>query len=101
VVLQEVGYPATPLLSSETAQADFVRNVFAAWRSTSSAIPFLSFFPMHDFPPELFEGAGDYYKDPDNERLRAFISSVGLRKLDGTPRPSWSQFVAGATALRP
>ena len=100
VVLQEVGYPATSLISSETAQADFVSNVFTAWRSTSRAIPFLSLFPMHDFPPELFEGAGDYYKDPDNERLRAFVGSVGLRTLDGTPRPAWSRFVTGANALR-
>ncbi len=101
VVLQEVGYPASELFASEVRQADFVRNVFAAWRSSGRRIPFLSFFQMHDFPQEVMRSAGEYYNESNADRIRAFISTLGLRTCDGTPRLAWRALAENAKRFTP
>jgi hypothetical protein len=91
LVLQEVGYPAALLNnSSEAKQAAFVTNVFAAWKNANDRIPFLNYFLLHDFTQAMCDDFGAYYGLPDVASFEAFLCSLGLRKVDGTPRQAWS-----------
>lgn len=97
LLLQEVGYPASPdNLSSEAQQAQFVSNVFAAWRAADGRIPFLNFFLLHDFPQQTCDAFGTYYGLPNVPTFKAFLCSLGLRQVDGTPRQAWSTLVTEA-----
>jgi hypothetical protein len=91
LLLQEVGYPAaTANLSSEAMQAQFVSNVFAAWKAANGKIPFLNYFLLHDFTQQMCDDFGVYYGAPSDTSFKAFLCSLGLRKDDGTPRAAWS-----------
>lgn len=93
LVLQEVGYPSAAANgSSEAMQAQFVTNVFAAWRASNGKIPFLNYFVLHDFTQQMCDDFGVYYGLPGNASFKAFLCSLGLRKDDGTPRAAWSVF---------
>jgi hypothetical protein len=101
LVLQEVGYPSAPeLASSEEAQARFVGEVFAAWRAIGAAIPFLSFFLLHDLPRSMCEDLSRYYGAGGDAGFTAFLCTLGLRHRDGTPKPAWTAFSRGASELR-
>ncbi|MDZ7631406.1 MAG: hypothetical protein U5K74_08675 [Gemmatimonadaceae bacterium] len=53
VVLQELGYPASPTNgSSEAQQAAFFTDAIAQWRARSARMPFASLFLLHDFTPQ-------------------------------------------------
>jgi hypothetical protein len=91
LVLQEVGYPAAAEnMSSEGMQAQFVSNVFGAWKAAGGKIPFLNFFLLHDFTPQMCDDFAAYYGAPTNSSFKAFLCSLGLRQDDGTPRAAWS-----------
>jgi hypothetical protein len=100
LILQEVGYPTSPLLGSTgQKQADFVANVYSAWRAESGHIPFLNFFVLHDFTPKMCDDFTAYYELPYNANFYEFLCSLGLRKADGTPKPGWKAFVDGASGI--
>lgn len=102
LILQEVGYPAAESWgSSEADQADFVRNVFKAWDADAVHIPFLSYFAMGDFSDELCKGFMTYYGLPDQQVFYDFLCTLGLLKVDGTPRQAWQAFVDGGNAMHP
>lgn len=97
VVLQEVGYASSPLLgSSESDQAAFVGNVFQAWRAAGKRMPFLSYFLLHDFTPEVCSALANYYGDPNDPNFQAYLCTLGLRHTDGTPKAGWQTFVTTA-----
>jgi hypothetical protein len=97
LILQEVGYPTSRRLgSSEQSQAEFVSNVYAAWKMQSDSIPFLNFFVMHDFTPEMCDNFRTYYGLPYNANFYEFLCSLGLRNVDGTPKLGWEAFEDGA-----
>jgi hypothetical protein len=97
LVLQEVGYPSDPRLSSsEGAQAAFVGAVFAAWRAAGTRIPLLNWFALHDFTPELCRQLDAYYGAPGDPNFGAFLCSLGLRRVDGTAKPAWPALVTAA-----
>jgi len=99
LVLQEVGYPTSATLSSnEAQQARFVNNVYTAWSANSAAIPFLNYFALHDFSPAQCDQWGAYYGLPNDVNFKAYLCSLGLRQLDGTPKQGWQAFVDGARA---
>ncbi len=94
VVIQEAGYPASDSLgSTEGQQATFVRNLFSAWYAQRGRIPFLNYFLLHDFPPDLCDSLAGYYGLAGNRNFREYLCSLGLRKADGTPRAAWEVFV--------
>jgi hypothetical protein len=102
LVLQEVGYPTSPVLaSSEQKQADFVANVYAAWRANAGQIPFLNFLALHDFTPQMCDDLAKYYGLRFNKNFYEYLCTLGLRKVDGTPKPGWKAFVDGAAAMGP
>lgn len=97
LVLQEVGYPAAPsLASSEEKQAAFVSNVFAAWKANPGRIPFLNFFLLHDLTSKICSDLASYYGVSGSQDFYDFLCTLGLRKVDGTPRPAWNAFVTEA-----
>jgi hypothetical protein len=97
LVLQEVGYPASPVNgSSEAAQAEFVRNVFTAWQANGDRIPFLNVFVLHDFTAATCDSLVAYYHIANPAPSKAFFCSLGLRKTDGSPRAAWQALVDGA-----
>ncbi len=100
VVVQELGYPAATLLgSSEADQAAFVANALERWQVIGGdAMPFLSFFMLHDFSQPMCDDFASYYGLGGDERFAAYLCSVGLRSNDGTPKPAWSALVDGAAA---
>jgi hypothetical protein len=101
VVLQEVGYPSSAYLaSSESLQADFVGSAFQAWETFGSQMPFLNFFLLHDFSESDCDQFVAYCGFPSDQNLHAFLCSIGLRRVDGTPKLAWSAFVDGAANLK-
>ncbi len=101
LLLQEVGYPAAGSLgSSEAIQADFVRNVFKAWDTDARHIPFLSYFALGDFSDDLCKTLASYYGLPDQQNFYDYLCTLGLLKVDGTPRQAWQAFVEGGSALK-
>jgi hypothetical protein len=98
LLMQEVGYPAAvENMSSEALQAQFVSNVFTAWKAAGGKIPFPNFFLLHDFTQQMCEDFATYYGAPTNTSFKAYLCSIGLRKDDGTPRAAWSTLQSEAT----
>lgn len=100
LVLQEVGYPAaTTLGSSEQDQAQFVTNVFSAWQTHGTVIPFLNFFCMHDFTRAQCDSLAQYYGLPNSQPFKDFLCSLGFRAVNGTPKLAWQAFVDSASRI--
>ncbi|HEV7705943.1 MAG TPA: hypothetical protein VGO46_16715 [Gemmatimonadaceae bacterium] len=98
VVIQELGYPASPLLgSSDAMQAEFFADAIDEW-STIDAVqmPYVNLFLLHDFTDEECHAFGDYYGIPDNAFFEAYLCTLGLRHADGTPRLAWQAVVTAA-----
>jgi hypothetical protein len=88
LVVQEAGYStARRLGGSPSAQARFVRNVFASADRFPGAIPFISFYSLFDLP------AGDCRGHSPEV---AFLCSLGLHYRNGHPKPAWAEFRGGA-----
>jgi len=99
VVLQEVGYPtSTVISSSESDQATYVSNVFQAWQSSSGQMPFLNYFSLHDFTPTFCSSLARYYGDPNDPAFAAYLCTLGLHHDDGTVKPAWQTLVNSAAA---
>lgn len=101
LVLQEVGYPSSTVnLSSEPRQAEFIRQVFAAWSQSGGQsgqrIPFLNFFPLHDFSAQMCADFTVYYGATGAPGFTDFLCSLGLRQANGTPRLAWPTLVEEA-----
>ncbi len=100
LILQEVGYPSSAVLSSsERKQAQFVTNVFTAWKANGNRIPFLNFFLLHDMLPQMCEELAKYYGLPHDPNFQAFLCSLGLRRADGRPKLAWTSLVNGARTV--
>jgi len=96
--IQEAGYPASELLgSSEAKQAAFVDALFDAMDRHDRQLLGVCYFLLVDFNDDLVKTFVGYYKLPD-ERFKAFLSTLGLKKQDGTPRLAWSEFKKRALA---
>jgi hypothetical protein len=90
IVLQEAGFPASGDNGSSTAlQAEFMRQLFVAWRAAGGRIPFLNIFLLHDFPSLVCDELLAYYGLSSSGSLKSALCSLGLRTVDGTPRPAW------------
>ena len=101
VVLQEVGYPSSPLNgSSQEAQARFYQLVLEELRQRPGDFEFVNFFLMADFPKWLVDEFGKYYKAEGSERFKAYIETLGLHDGQGQPKPAWKALETGISGLR-
>jgi hypothetical protein len=92
----EIGYSASVEIgSSESQQADFVREVFADLDTyrRQGRLAFLHYQSLYDLPPD----ACDAYTIQDSavaDSICIFLRSLGLRSYDtDVPRQSWDAFV--------
>ncbi len=100
IVFQEVGYPASAVNnSSEALQAQFVHAVFSAWKAADGRIPFLSFFHLHDFTPQLCDILVIRYQLQGAASFREFLCSLGLRQANGTARLGWQALIDESRTL--
>jgi hypothetical protein len=94
LILQEVGYPSSAILSSsEQKQAQFVTQVFRAWKANANRIPFLNFFLLHDLPTQMCAELAKYYGLPSDRNFQSFLCSLGLRHSDGRPKLAWTSLM--------
>jgi hypothetical protein len=99
LVLQEVGYPSsTRLSSSEGVQAEFATRVMAAWHAAGPKIPLLNWFALHDLTTEVCDTFTRYYALPGDANFAAYLCTLGLRRADDAPKPSWQAFIDAARA---
>ena len=105
ILLQEVGFPSdsTVLGSSEQLQAQFVIDVFEAWKQAGHQIVYLNFFLLHDAAPDVCQQIANQFGQT-NPNFVAFFCSLGLIKSDGTAKAGWNAVVneahqAGFAAL--
>jgi hypothetical protein len=100
LIFQETGYPSSSIGgSSESMQAEFVRQVFSAWRAADDRIPFLNWFLLHDFSTDLVDELTGYYGIND-ANFRAYLDSLGLRNRDNTDKQAWPVLVQEAEIFR-
>ena len=89
IYFTEIGYPSGSLNgSSETKQADFIRETFAAWDTYADKIPFLNFQWLHDSSPEDVATWEKYYGLKD-KGFASFLGTLGLRTYDGKDKEAF------------
>jgi hypothetical protein len=94
----EAGYPSSTLLnSSDEKQAEFVRDLFAAWDDHKDQIKVVNFVYMHDISQADIDRMVGYYglNDP---KFAAYLGTLGLRTSDGQDKPAWATFKDEAKA---
>jgi hypothetical protein len=88
-MLLECGYPSgVGVGSSEELQADFVRQVFAAWDHRALWLRAVCFTWLHDRSPGDIESFSRHY-GVDDEQFLEFLATLGLRTFDGRPKAAF------------
>jgi len=97
--LQEAGYPAAPLLgSSEAMQTEFVDALFNSMSRHGARLFGVCFFLLVDFNDRFVDSLVGYY-GLKSDTFRAYLSTLGLKKQDGTPRAAWAEFRKRASSF--
>jgi hypothetical protein len=90
VVLQEIGYPSSPLNdSSEEKQARFYANVFQAMRKDREFIEAGNLFLLADLPDKFVKDLAGFYGMPNQKVFLTYLQTLGLFDLQGRPKKSW------------
>lgn len=91
VLVQEFGQASTPVNGgSDDLQARFFAASLAAWDSIgATAMPYLNIFALYDFPPWLCDTLLTYYGTGPNTAFREYLCTLGLRRQNGSAKPSW------------
>lgn len=102
VAFAEIGWNTADSLSgSEQDQAEFVREAFRLLSLNRDRIAFMSWFNLHDGDPEttyqsaltfLPSNAPQAEDEAFMEDFVDFLTYLGLREYDGTPKPGWFAF---------
>jgi len=97
--LQEAGYQSGALCgSSEEKQAQFVRNLFAAWDAHRAQIKSVSFLRLNDVSAVSADAIAAQYGMAGNAVFIEFIKTLGLVAYDGTEKPAYTTLSAEAHA---
>jgi hypothetical protein len=100
VLLQEVGYPSSPInKSSEEKQAAMCRAILRELRSNKDVFIGAYWFTMSDFPDSVVDDLSKYYQLAGADRFRAFLGSLGMFDQRGNPKKSWQAFSEEAPLL--
>ena len=92
----EIGYSSSiDLGSSESQQADFVREVFAGLDTyrQQGRLAFLHYESLYDLPPETCD-AYSIQNSAVADSICTFLRSLGLRSYEDVPRQAWDAFIA-------
>ena len=89
VYFLEAGYPSSPLEnSSEEKQAEFVRQLFAAWDRHADQVKVVIVLWLHDVSPSTVSDMTGYYGVHD-PKFAAYLGTLGLRTYDGKDKLAW------------
>lgn len=94
IILQEVGFPSSPAVqSSEAMQAAFF-TTFLTEIQKRPQFKMASIFLLHDLGENYCNTFDQYYGFSQastalRQQFHAFLCSLGLRNVDGTPKPAW------------
>lgn len=101
IILQEVGYPSSPVLKSSPAQqAQFVTNVLNEVAARRKQIVSMNYLFMSDLPKALVDTLAAYYQLPNSGNFKAYLETLGLFDRQGKPKPAWEVFRRQAAALK-
>jgi hypothetical protein len=101
ILLQEVGYPSSPLnKSSEEKQATLCRNVLNQLRTHKADFIGAYWFTMCDFPDSVVQNLAKYYQLAEAARFKSFLGSLGMFDQHGNPKKSWLVFSEQAPLLK-
>jgi hypothetical protein len=93
----EAGFPtAARVAGSEAGQVDYVDKLFALRERLGEQLLFVSYYQVFDedqaitrmYAPVLFPN----FSEDDLEDFVQWSSSLGLHRVDRTPKPAWSTF---------
>ena len=87
IYVTEIGYASGDRVGSIEQQKQFVINAFKAWDANPS-IKLMSFVWMDDVPESMKEVFSTYYGF-SNENFIEFLSTLGLRHEDKSPKDAW------------
>jgi hypothetical protein len=98
IYILEAGYPSGPACnSSPELQAQFIRQVFAAWDRHAAQIKLVDFTWLTDVPSDSVEYFKQYYGVSDR-RFVEFLATLGLRTHDGEDKPAFQALKEEASA---
>lgn len=102
IAFQELGYPSATLLgSSPERQAEFMRQSFDAIRAAGThQVLGATYLFQSDLPQWLVNDFVVVYGLND-ERFRAFLTTLGLRDQNDRPKPGWQEFLRQLDIARP
>ena len=101
VVFQEIGcHDAVTAGITEDAQAQCVSNIFQVWKQNSAQIPFAAYFTLYDLSQQDCDQLSSYFYGAPNAQFETVFCHLGLRRVDGTAKPSWQAFVTGAASIK-
>jgi hypothetical protein len=100
LVITELGYPSSDLIgSSEDAQAEFVGRLLQEVTLRRNAVSFVGWGALHDPAPAWCQARAAACGHPDSLELYVYWCSTGLRTRQGSTKPSFDEFRAGAAGL--
>lgn len=101
VVFQEIGcHDSVTAGITEDAQAQCVSDIFQVWKQNVSQIPFAAYFTLFDLSQTDCDQLSSYFYGGVNLQFESVFCHLGLRRVDGTAKPSWQAFVNGAISLK-
>jgi hypothetical protein len=93
VFLQEVGYASSQQLrSSESIQAEFIRQIFTAVRANRNSIIGAHFVWMSDLPDSVVDDLTKYYRMKGSDNFRQYLGTLGYFDKNGRPKEAWRVF---------
>ncbi len=90
IMFAEIGSPSTTQCgSSQTLQAEFVREAFQAWDRHADHVELLEWVWQHDIPPEAVATFEQYY-GLSNPCFLDYLGTLGLKSFQGQAKPAWT-----------
>jgi hypothetical protein len=101
VYLQEAGYPTSASCGgSDASQAQFIHNLFAAWDSYQSRMPFVALLRLNDYSYAGALAMAGNYGLSGNAAFVAYLETLGLRTYaPSAPKTAW-EALTSETAMR-
>ena len=94
----EIGvHASTACGSSNTLQANFVKEVFAFWDDNAAQVSLVNFLWLTDLPAGVVDNFVTYYS-VDDPCFRAYLAELGWRTEDGTEKGARAVFDTEAKA---
>jgi hypothetical protein len=96
--LLEAGYPSSDVLgSSQSKQADFIREMFETWDTHRSQLKLVNFIWLHDISPAQVKSYTKYY-GLSSKGFAEYLGTLGFRGHDGEDKQAFKALREAAKA---